>query len=148
MDEVNRIAEEVGLDIIQLSGKEGMQGFAAYSRPVVKAVHIGAGDTAKEVAAAVRVGRPIAVLLDTKSPDMMGGTGEAFDWALAAALGKEEGIPSFLAGGLKPETIADAVNRVRPFAVDVSSGVEGEPGVKDLAKIAAFARAAKSVDLI
>lgn len=144
---MNRIAEEVGLDVIQLSGKEGFSGLEEYCRPVVKAVHIGDGDLAQDVAATTRLGRPIAVLLDTKSPTMMGGTGEAFDWGLAADLGSKEATPSFLAGGLKPDTIADAVQQVRPFAVDVSSGVEAAPGVKDPEKVSAFIRAAKAVPI-
>jgi len=147
VEEVNKIAEEAALDVIQLSGKEGMGGFDAYCRPVVKAVHIGNGDTVKDVAPVVRSARPIAVLLDTKSTaaDVMGGTGETFNWDLAEKLGCVEKLPSFLAGGLEPATIAGAVEKVRPFAVDVSSGVEAEPGTKDLAKIADFIRAAKSV---
>jgi phosphoribosylanthranilate isomerase len=85
-----------------------------------------------------------AWLLDTYSEGQMGGTGQTFNWELAIAA-KELGRPIFLAGGLTPDNVAEAVRRVRPFAVDVSSGVEMSPGRKDHARIAAFIRAAKGV---
>ena len=85
-----------------------------------------------------------AWLLDAYSQSAMGGTGEKFNWDLALAAGKH-GRPIFLAGGLTPENVAEAVARVRPFAVDVSSGVESAPGRKDAARVQAFVIAAKSV---
>jgi len=84
-----------------------------------------------------------AWLLDTYAPDQPGGTGKAFNWELAVEAQKF-GKPIFLAGGLTPENVADAVRRVQPFAVDVSSGVEDSPGRKDHAKVRAFIKAAKS----
>jgi phosphoribosylanthranilate isomerase len=83
-----------------------------------------------------------AWLLDTFSPDKIGGTGETFNWDLAIAA-RKLGRPIFLAGGLTPDNVADAVNRVQPFAVDVSSGVEASPGKKDHAKVRDFIEAAK-----
>lgn len=85
-----------------------------------------------------------AFLLDAYSKSGLGGTGEQFNWDLAVEAQKF-GKPIFLAGGLTPENVADAVRKVRPFAVDVSSGVEFSPGKKDPAKIRAFIQAAKSV---
>jgi len=85
-----------------------------------------------------------AWLLDTYDETQVGGTGRTFNWELAVAAQKF-GKPIFLAGGLTPENVADAVRRVRPFAVDVSSGVEASPGRKDQAKVSAFIRAAKSM---
>jgi phosphoribosylanthranilate isomerase len=83
-----------------------------------------------------------AWLLDTYVKKQAGGTGRTFNWDLAVTA-KRFGKPIFLAGGLTPANVADAVRRVRPFAVDVSSGVEISPGRKDHAKLAAFIRAAK-----
>ena len=84
-----------------------------------------------------------AWLLDTYAEKQAGGTGQTFNWDLAVAA-KEFGRPIFLAGGLTPENVADAVRRVQPFAVDVSSGVELSPGKKDCGKVAAFIRATKT----
>jgi len=83
-----------------------------------------------------------AWLLDAFSPGKAGGTGETFNWDLAIEAGKL-GRPIFLAGGLTPENVGEAVNRVQPFGVDVSSGVESRPGTKDHAKVKAFIEAAK-----
>ena len=84
-----------------------------------------------------------AWLLDAYSSDSLGGTGERFDWDLAVEA-QNLGRPIFLAGGLTPENIAEAVRRVHPYAVDVSSGVEATPGKKDHAKLKAFIQAAKA----
>ncbi len=83
-----------------------------------------------------------AWLLDAYSADSMGGTGQTFNWDLATQA-QSWGRPIFLAGGLTPENVAQAVGRVRPFGVDVSSGVEASPGKKDHDKVRAFVRAAK-----
>ena len=83
-----------------------------------------------------------AYLLDAFSPEARGGTGEKFNWDLAVEAQKF-GKPIFLAGGLTPENVADAVKKVQPFGVDVSSGVEISPGKKDNAKLKAFIQAAK-----
>ena len=140
--EVNKIATEVGLDIIQLSGKEGMTVASEYCKPVVKAVHVGEGSTAASLIETFKTGNPLGVLLDTKSSVMMGGTGETFDWEVAAAA-TAKGFPLFLAGGLNPSNIHDAVTQVRPFGVDVSSGVEASPGVKSKEMIVKFIAEAK-----
>jgi phosphoribosylanthranilate isomerase len=86
-----------------------------------------------------------AWLLDGYVPGKVGGAGETFNWDLAVEA-QRWGRPIFLAGGLTPENVAEAVRRVRPFAVDVSSGVEAAPGKKDLAKVKAFVQAAKGVE--
>lgn len=86
-----------------------------------------------------------AFLLDAHSPRGLGGTGEKFNWDLAVGAQKF-GKPVFLAGGLTPENVANAVRTVRPFGVDVSSGVESAPGKKDPLKVKAFVAAAKSVE--
>ena len=84
-----------------------------------------------------------AWLLDACSTKAIGGTGETFNWDLALEA-KKLGKPIFLAGGLTPENVADAVTRVRPYAVDVSSGVESAPGKKDADKVRRFITAARS----
>src|SRR5260221_14154907 len=83
-----------------------------------------------------------AFLLDAHSQGGLGGTGEKFNWDLAVAAQKF-GRPVFLAGGLTPENVADAVRKVQPFGVDVSSGGESSPGKKDAAKIRAFIAAVR-----
>ncbi|MGO8676069.1 MAG: phosphoribosylanthranilate isomerase [Limisphaerales bacterium] len=87
-----------------------------------------------------------AWLLDACAPDKPGGTGQTFNWDLALEAGKF-GRPVFLAGGLTPENVADAVRRARPYAVDVSTGVEAAPGRKDPAKVRAFIQAAKAQEM-
>ena len=86
-----------------------------------------------------------AYLLDACSPTAFGGTGEKFNWDLAVAAQKF-GKLIFLAGGLTPQNVADAVRKVHPFGVDVSSGVESAPGQKDHAKVKAFIAAVKSIE--
>ena len=95
---------------------------------------------------------PPAILLDTAAAGKLGGTGQSFDWnwiAEARAAGELEGLPPIiLAGGLTPDNVAEAIRIARPYAVDVSSGVEfpGQPGIKDPARIKAFVQAVRSCD--
>jgi phosphoribosylanthranilate isomerase len=84
-----------------------------------------------------------AYLLDAYSSTTLGGTGETFNWDLAVEAQKF-GKPIFLAGGLTPENVGDAIRKVHPFGVDVSSGVESAPGIKDHAKVKSFITAAKA----
>ncbi len=88
-----------------------------------------------------------AVHLDTYHKDTLGGSGETFDWSLAVRAKQLADRPIILAGGLTPDNVKDALDAVRPYAVDVSSGVEASPGVKDHAKIKAFVRAVREWDL-
>jgi phosphoribosylanthranilate isomerase len=88
-----------------------------------------------------------AILLDTYHKDKLGGSGEAFDWSLAARAKALTDRPIILAGGLTPKNVKAALDAVRPYAVDVSSGVETSPGVKDHAKIKAFVQAVREWDL-
>jgi phosphoribosylanthranilate isomerase len=143
-DEINRIAAAVDLDLIQLSGGEHPSMVARLHRPVIRAVHVGGDSTPDSVRAELARSNAIP-FLDTKS-DLGGGSGEAFDWSIAATLSNEEGAESsfMLAGGLTTENVATAVQQVQPWAVDVSSGVETD-GVKDPAKIRAFLHAIRSL---
>jgi phosphoribosylanthranilate isomerase len=88
-----------------------------------------------------------AILLDTYHKEVLGGSGETFDWSLAARAKALTDRPILLAGGLTPENVQEALEAVQPYGVDVSSGVEASPGVKDHAKIKAFVRAVREWDL-
>jgi phosphoribosylanthranilate isomerase len=145
-DEMARIADEVGLDILQLHGDEPPEVLAGLARRVIKAVRVGKGFTAED---ALRYADKAAgILVDTRLPgetQLPGGTGTAFDWSLVAGLARR--VPFLvLAGGLGPDNVGDAIRAVRPHAVDVSSGVEGLPGRKDPAKIRAFVEAARAAE--
>ncbi len=128
VDEVNAIAEACGLDLVQLSGRESWEDCLRVVRPVVKTIELPV--SLDEVPA----GPAIALLLDVSR-----GRGIAVDRPAAAAIAAE--LPVWLAGGLTPENVSDAIREVRPWAVDVSSGVETD-GKKDRAKIGAFVQAA------
>ncbi len=91
------------------------------------------------------IGKIRAILLDTYSKDSYGGTGKTFNWEIAKAVKERFDIPLILSGGLNPENVARAIREVNPYAVDVSSGVEIEPGKKDHKKVETFVKAAKCV---
>lgn len=135
---VNAIALECGLDIVQLSGSEPWETCGLISRPVFKCMKVRPGETAQEILANVRPGA--IVLLDPHVTGTYGGTGTTLDWDVAAEVARQ--TPLVLAGGLTPSNVAEAVRKVRPWAVDVSSGVESD-GNKDVEKIRAFILAAK-----
>ena len=130
---------EAGVQAIQLHGDEPVGECSQYTFPVI--YRLRAGESWDEAALARSQAR--AFLLDTPSPGQ-GGAGVPFDWALARnVIG---GKPVILAGGLTPENVAEAVRQVRPFAVDVASGVESSPGVKDPEKLARFVAAVRRAD--
>jgi phosphoribosylanthranilate isomerase len=140
LDAVARAAESAQLTMLQLHGDEGPAFCAEAGRrtgcKVIKAMRV---RSAADVRAAEAY-RTDFHLLDAYRPGRRGGTGESFDWDLAAARRSE--IPLILAGGLRPENVGEAIAAVRPFAVDVASGVESEPGRKDRGKLEAFLEAA------
>ncbi|MCO6690792.1 MULTISPECIES: phosphoribosylanthranilate isomerase [Pseudomonas] len=136
--ELNEILEVVPLDLLQFHGDETPQDCEGYHRPWIKALRVRPGDDL-EAACRVYAGAR-GILLDTYVPGVPGGTGEAFDWSLVPArLSK----PIILAGGLSADNVGQAIAQVRPYAVDVSGGVEQAKGIKDAAKIEAFMRAVK-----
>lgn len=136
--ELNEILEVVPLDLLQFNGDETPQDCEGYNRPWIKALRVRPGDDL-EAACRLYAGAR-GVLLDTYVPGIPGGTGEAFDWSLVPArLSK----PVILAGGLSAQNVGQAIAQVRPYAVDVSGGVEQAKGIKDAAKIEAFMRAVK-----
>jgi phosphoribosylanthranilate isomerase len=139
-EEINEIADECGIDLIQLHGAEPWSACLLANRQVIKVVHVGPSDDAAGVLGRIETGTAMAAFLDKASDVAYGGTGEALDWGVAA--GVAAAVPVWLAGGLTPANVAEAIEMVRPWAVDVSSGVETD-GVKDAAKIKAFIGAAR-----
>jgi phosphoribosylanthranilate isomerase len=132
IEEIEAAVDAASLSAVQLHGDED-RGFATrLSRPVIKSVSEGLDD-ARDWPPAV------TLLVDAHDPQRRGGTGQKADWPAAARLARERRI--VLAGGLTPENVADAVRQVRPFGVDVSSGVETAPGIKDHGRIRAFFQA-------
>lgn len=136
---IEEIVETVGLDTVQLHGHETPEFAGSFSLPVVKAIRVRDAGSLTGLAAY----RVWAFLLDTYDPEALGGTGRVFDWELAAGAAAQHRI--ILSGGLRPENVVEALDRVRPYGVDVSSGVETE-GAKDHAKIRAFVRRVRAWD--
>ncbi len=132
------ISAYCGLDIVQLHGDEGPSACSIPPRRVIKALRI--KDAASLLGHADY--QVSALLLDAWVAGSYGGTGEMFNWSLAADVARQR--PVILAGGLTPENVAAAVRAVRPYAVDVSSGVEAAAGRKDPEKVAAFIKNAKN----
>lgn len=140
-EEVLDIATRVGLDTVQLHGDEDPETCRAVQDavPVVKAFRVRGPETVARMQA--YRGCAAGFLLDAYVPGRHGGTGTRFDWAQAVAA-KALGVPVILAGGLDPSNVAEAIRVVRPFAVDVSSGVESAPGCKDHQRLRGFLAAA------
>lgn len=130
---MEEVLSAVPLDLLQFHGTESPAYCQSFGRRYIKALGM-AGDGS--VAAAVSEhGRAAGFVLDGHAPGEQGGSGRSFDWSRAARLGAG---PWILAGGLRAENVAEAVTAARPYAVDVSSGVEQSPGIKDPDKIIAF----------
>jgi phosphoribosylanthranilate isomerase len=129
--EVNDIAGRAALDVVQLHGDEPVEYLNGLNRPAIKALGV-SGGAADESDWPINV----LILLDAHDPDRRGGTGRTIDWGAAARIAARR--PTILAGGLSPETVSDAVRQVRPFGIDVSSGVEQAPGIKDHRRIQAL----------
>ena len=143
LDEVVQLAEGVGLTYVQLHGDEGPAFCAAvFQRTgarVIKALRVGSGADIRD---AERFHTDFH-LLDAAAGKAYGGTGRTWDWALAGK--RHLPVPVILSGGLTPENVADGIAAVRPWGVDVASGVESAPGIKDPAKVEAFMVAAAGV---
>ncbi|MBA1264732.1 phosphoribosylanthranilate isomerase [Stutzerimonas stutzeri] len=131
--EINETLDAVALDVLQFHGDETPADCEGFHRPWYKALRVRAGDDIR--AEAARYAGARAVLLDTFVAGVPGGTGEMFDWSLVPA---DLPKPLILAGGLTPQNVQQAIERVRPFAVDVSGGVELRKGVKDAARVREF----------
>ena len=126
------------LDVVQLHGDESPEDAAAFRDagvPFIKAIGV---KTRDDLERAAEYGAA-AILLDAHAPGIYGGTGETFDWEVASAFRRDHpGLPVILAGGIVPENAALAALSVAPAALDIASGAELSPGVKDLAKVTAF----------
>lgn len=142
LDEVVAAAEANALTLVQLHGDEGPSFCAEVARrtgaKVIKAARVRGGADVQ----ALRSFHTDFHLLDAYAPGQRGGTGETFAWELAHEHPRDR--PLILSGGLAPDNVGDAISAVRPFAVDVASGVETAPGVKDHARMAAFAEAVRA----
>jgi len=137
-DRIREVLGQVPIDLLQFHGREAPEECRQFGHPYIKAVRMVPDvDITAEVR---RYTQAAGLLLDAYDPQLAGGTGATFDWTrVPADLGK----PVILAGGLTPENVVRAIEAVRPYAVDVSSGVEQSLGIKDAAKIAAFIRNAQ-----
>jgi phosphoribosylanthranilate isomerase len=142
LDEVAEAADAIGLTLLQFHGDEGPVYCAEAARrtgaKVIKAARVAGRSDIRDL----RAFQTDFHLLDAYVPDRPGGTGKTFAWELFAEHPRDR--PLILSGGLSPENVGEAVAAVHPFAVDVASGVELEPGVKDPARMAAFAEAVRS----
>ena len=138
--EVIRVAETVGLDVVQLHSDEGPSVAARIPVRVWKVVYPGKTDLSRLGAYHVD-----AFLVDSYSATLPGGTGVTADWAAARELVKSVKTPVVLAGGLTPENVREAIRRVEPWGVDVSSGVQLQPREKDMAKVKLFIERSRGV---
>jgi len=147
--EVNMIASSCDLDWVQLSGDEPWEYCRQITKPLIKAVRIRAGQQPEQICASLATGAKMLssqrhlYLLDSQVEGKYGGTGMIFDWRLARQVA--ERFPVIIAGGLTPDNVAEVIETVAPWGVDVSSGVEAG-GVKDIVKIRAFIEAVRRVD--
>ena len=146
--QVNEIADFCALDCVQLSGDESWEYCREVVEPVIKAIRIGQQSPAELYAELSAGGKLLPqqrfiALLDSQVEGKYGGTGESFNWNLAQQVAKR--FPVIIAGGLDPKNVSRLIERVRPWGVDVSSGVE-TGGVKDIAKIKAFIEAVRKAD--
>ena len=139
---VQAILREVPLQLLQFHGDEPAALCESFRMPYIKAVRMAAGTDLLQYAASYRSAK--GLLLDAMVEGLRGGSGHAFDWSLIPA---QLPLPVVLAGGLTADNVGEAIRAVRPWAVDVSSGVEREKGIKDADKIAAFIRGARDADV-
>jgi phosphoribosylanthranilate isomerase len=141
LDEIAAIVSAVGLSAVQLHGDEGPDAWLRMPGRCIKAVGVGAGFEAAELE---RWPPRVWPLLDALDPARRGGTGRIVDWSVAAGAARVRRV--ILAGGLDASNVGEAIARVRPFAVDVASGVESEPGVKDPGRLRAFVERVAAAD--
>ncbi|MCP4045311.1 MAG: phosphoribosylanthranilate isomerase [Gammaproteobacteria bacterium] len=138
--EIAQVVNSVPLDILQFHGSETERECSAFGLPWLKAVAMENAQSARQ--AERDFPNAMGLLLDSHTAGRRGGSGRVFDWSLSSPVSK----PVWLAGGLNAENVARAISIVRPFAVDVSSGVEASPGIKDASRIMAFVNAVRKVE--
>lgn len=132
---INEVISKAKIDLLQFHGDETPEECTSYSLPFIKAIRVKSDTNLVQYAKEYSVAK--ALLLDAYTEGLVGGTGHVFDWNL---IPKQLAKPIILAGGLKADNVAQAIQQVMPYAVDVSGGVEASKGLKDAAKIAAFMR--------
>jgi phosphoribosylanthranilate isomerase len=140
--EVSAVLDRVPLSALQFHGDEAPDYCAAFGTPYIKAVRVRPGTDLLQYATAHSAAQ--GLLLDAYVEAVPGGTGHRFDWRLVP---RDLPLPVVLSGGLDADSVAEAIRRVRPWAVDVSSGVEARKGVKDAAKMASFIEGVRHEDL-
>lgn len=140
-EKVKEIARNCNLTTLQFHGEESPSYCQGFRKKVVKAFRIKDESILKKISQY----KVDAYLLDTYSPEGYGGTGKTFNWDIARKI-KELGIPVVLSGGLNPANVKEAINKVRPYAVDVSSGVEKEKGKKDPEKLKNFVKIVRELN--
>lgn len=141
IEQLTETLAAVHLDLLQFHGKESPDSCRVWGRPYIKALRMREGLDVHQ--AAVDYSDATGLLLDSYQPGVPGGTGQAFDWSRIPA---DVPKPIILAGGLDPDNVAEAVRQVRPYAVDVSGGVEAAKGIKDAAKIEQLIRGVARVE--
>jgi phosphoribosylanthranilate isomerase len=141
-NEVQAVLAQLPLDLLQFHGNEPADYCAGFGRPYLKAVRVRPGVDLVQYASAYAGAK--ALLLDAHVEGIAGGTGQAFDWRL---IPPNLSLPVILSGGLNPENVEEGIRRVKPAAVDVSSGVEAAKGIKDAGKIAAFMQGVRNASL-
>merc|ERR1712228_909515 len=150
---INTIIKDVGIDIVQLHGNEGMDACNCKhyynNTPAIRVIDIPVSiddnsHNLEDTILSSITSDPIAILLDTTiKSGGGGGTGKTFDWNIVNKI-QNKGLPVIIAGGLNPNNVSDAIMSVRPYGIDVSSGVEGNnPGVKDLDKVTMYIKNAR-----
>ena len=139
---IGEVCEAARLDLVQLHRELRTEDLSRVPRPVIAVAHVGGSGTKMPPDSLLAGCR--AVLFDTAVPGLPGGTGATFDWAVLQGLSAP--VPRFLGGGLTPENVVGAIGRVQPSGVDVASGVESAPGVKDRNRMAAFFEAVRKAD--
>jgi phosphoribosylanthranilate isomerase len=142
-DVIRARVRDSGLTAVQLHGDEPPEACAGYGVPVIKALRVKGLEDVEKARTYVGVGDVAALLLDGAAPGY-GGGGVGFDWSLVARLA-DAGVPVLVAGGLHPGNVQEAVRATRPYGVDVASGVEVSPGIKNADAVRAFVRAVKTL---
>jgi phosphoribosylanthranilate isomerase len=138
---IMKVLNSVPIDLLQFHGEESPDYCEGFDRPYIKAIRMKTGTDLQQVASAYRSSS--GLLLDADDPTAKGGTGKGFDWAM---IPPGCPLPVILAGGLKPDNVRDALLRVLPYGLDVSSGVEVAKGIKDTDKMAAFIKEVQDFD--
>jgi len=138
LDDVNSIAKQTGIDYVQLHGNESPDYCALVEKPIIKAFHIEQDTDPSELISRIEpyLDQVEYLLFDTKSDTDWGGTGQTFDWNILDEISNDK--PFFLSGGLNAKNVQDAIQTLQPYAVDLSSGLEESPGLKDFDKIELF----------